>query len=96
MSTLVIKRVWIERSECTGHGLCVPEAAGLVEYNPLGDFSIVKLGRLTYAHQQLKTLLEASMVCPMTAFGLESEDGRVYTLPEDEPVRVALKSGNYR
>ena len=96
MSPLVVKRIWIERSECTGCGLCVPEAAGLVEYNPLGDSSIVKMDRLTYAHQQLKSLLEASMVCPMWAFRLESEDGRVYTLPEDEPVRVALESGNYR
>ena len=96
MSPLVVKRIWIEKSECTGHGLCIPEADGLIEYNPLGDFSIVKVDRLRYAQQQLASLLEASKVCPMRAFRLESEDGRVYTLPEDEPVRVALESGNYR
>ena len=57
---------------------------------------IVKLERLEYSHQELELLLEASKVCPMRAFRLESEDGQVYSLPEDDAVRVALKSGNYR
>ena len=96
MSTLVIKRIWIERSECTGHGLCIPEAADLIDYTPLGDYSFVRAQQLAHTQQELVLLLAASTVCPMSAFRLEAEDGRVYSLPEDEMVRVALKSGDYR
>jgi len=96
MSTLVIKRIWIDKAECTGHGLCVPEAENLIAYASPFDFSFVRNEALKYTQQELALLLAASEVCPMRAFRVETEDGRIHSVPDDKSVRDALKQGNYR
>jgi hypothetical protein len=45
MSTLVVKRIWIEQSECTGHTLCVPEAPDLIEFDQADGTSAVNKAR---------------------------------------------------
>jgi ferredoxin len=96
MSTLVVKRIWIERSECTGHTLCGPEAPDLIELDQSGDTSTVKQGSLRNSQQELAWLIAASEVCPMRAFRVETEDGRIHCVPDDRAVRDALKQGDFR
>jgi len=96
MSALVVKRIWIERSECTGHTLCIPEAPELIEYDQSGDTSVVKQSSLRHTHQELAQFLAASEVCPMLAFRVETEDGHIHCVPDDRSVREALKQGNFR
>jgi ferredoxin len=96
VSTLVVKRIWIERSECTGHTLCVPEAPDLIEFNQSGEFSAVKQGLLHFTQQELACFLAASEVCPMRAFRIETEDGLIHCVPDDRKVRDALKQGDFR
>ena len=96
MSTLVIKRIWIDKAECTGHALCVPEAADQIEFTRAGGDSFARIRLLMYTQPELEMLLKASAVCPMRAFRLETEDGRVHVLPDDKAVRAALESGDYR
>jgi hypothetical protein len=93
---LVIKRVWIEKAECTGHTLCLPEAPGLIAYYASDDVSDVKESGLRHTHQELTLLLEASSVCPMRAFFIETEDGRVYGIPDHPEVREAIRLRSYR
>lgn len=95
MSTLVIKRIWIESAECTGHQLCVPEASELIEYLSKDDASVVKSNQLRYTQQELVALFGAASVCPMSAFYLETEDGRTLNVDADA-IQQALKSGDYR
>ena len=64
MTTLVIRRIWIDKAECTGHGLCVPEAASLLEYSSAFRFSFVRNEALKHTQQELALLLAASEVCP--------------------------------
>jgi ferredoxin len=95
MSELVIKRVWIEPAKCTGHTLCVPEAPGLIEYDESKDVSVVKEAALKRTQQELKLLLEASEVCPMSAFFLETLDGSTFNL-DNELIRQAIRDGKYK
>jgi ferredoxin len=96
MCTLVIKRIWIERSECTGHTLCIPEAPDLIEFDQPGDTTVVKQSSLRHTHQELVQFLAASEVCPMNAFRVETEDGHIHCVPDDRSVRDALKRGDFR
>jgi ferredoxin len=96
VSTLVVKRIWIERSECTGHTLCVPETPDLIEFNQSGEFSAVKQGSLHFTQQELACFLAASEVCPMRAFRIETEDGLIHCVPDDRKVRDALQQGDFR
>jgi ferredoxin len=95
MSALVIKRIWIERSECLWHTLCVPEAPTLIENEPDGPAVVIQAA-LTYTQPELVQLVDASRVCPMRAFHIETEDGRVLCIPDDRSVGEALRAGNYR
>jgi ferredoxin len=96
MSTLVVKRIWIEKSECTGLTLCVPEAPDLIEFDQSDGISKVKQGSLRFTQQELARFLAASEVCPMNAFRVETEDGRIHRVPDDRLVREALKRGDFR
>lgn len=95
MNVLAIKRVWIERGECTGHTLCVPEAPGLIEYDKKADVSVVLESNLQRTQQELRMLLEASEVCPMSAFFVQLADGRTFEAGS-EPIRSAIRQGNYK
>jgi len=96
MFVLSIRRVWIEKSECTGHRLCVPEAPGLIEYDAASDVSVVKEATLSRTHAELKKILEASEVCPMDAFFIETDDGGVFNVSRNEIIRRAVLEGRYR
>ena len=92
---LVVRRVWIEKSECTGHTLCASEAPGLIEYDPSSDVSVVQEHSLERTQENLKLLLEAEAVCPMDAFFVELEDGKVFNLC-NELIQTEVRRGNYR
>jgi ferredoxin len=87
--------VWIEKSECTGHTLCVPEAPGLIEYDAASDVSVIKEGAFQRTQPELKALLEASEVCPMDAFYVETDDGSVFNASRNDNVRRAIREGRY-
>jgi ferredoxin len=93
--TLRVRRVWIEKAECTGHTLCVPEAPGLIEYDADSDVSVVKESALQRTHPELKALLDASEVCPMDAFFVETEDGSVFNVSRNDDIRRAVREGRY-
>jgi ferredoxin len=95
MLTLKIRRVWIERAECTGHTLCVPEAPGLIEYDRATDASSVKEAGLERTQAELKLLLDASEVCPMRAFFIETDDGSTFNATRNEDIRRAIRAGRY-
>jgi len=92
---LVVKRVWIDKNECTAMTLCESESKGLIEYSKEQGASVVKEHTLRRTQQELKLLLEASNVCAMSAFYLETEDGRVLNL-DDDIVQQSIKAGSYR
>jgi ferredoxin len=92
---LNIRRVWIERAECLGHTLCIPEAPGLIEFDDNGGVAVVREASLKRTQSELKILLEASAVCPMRAFRIEIDDGFAFTLPGNEDVRKAIREGRY-
>ena len=94
-AALIVKRVWIDRNECTAMTLCESETAGLIEYSKEIGASAVKEHALQRTQHELKSLLEASNVRAMAAFYLETEDGRVPNLDDDE-VRQSNRAGNYR
>jgi ferredoxin len=95
MSELIIKRVWIEPAECTGHTLCVPEAPGLIAYDKKADVSVVLENSLKRTHQELKQLLEASEVCPMLAFFIQTSDGSTFNA-SNELIRSVIRKGHYK
>jgi ferredoxin len=94
-SLLVIRRVWIEKAECTGHTLCVPEAPGLIVNDERSDVSVVQEHSLERTQHNLKLLLEAEAVCPMSAFFIEVENGDVFNLSNDL-IQKKIRQGNYR
>jgi ferredoxin len=93
---LIIRRVWIEKAECTGHTLCVPEAPDLLQYLDSEDVTTVRQDQLRHTIAELTALISAAEVCPMHAFFIETEDGRVYNIPDDQEVRDAIRLKNYR
>jgi ferredoxin len=95
MTTLLIRRVWIERGECTSHTLCITETSGLIELDPDGDSAVVKEAALQRTQQELQELLEASFVCPMAAFHIETADGSTFCLG-NELLQRAIRQGGYR
>ena len=95
MLHLTIKRVWIERFECLAHTLCESEVPGLIEYDESHGVYRVKEEALSHAPSELKQLLEASSVCPMHAFHIETEDGYTFNVQNNEMVRAAIKAGRY-
>ena len=94
-SVLVVKRVWIDKNECLAHSLCVSEAEGLIEYSDEESAAVVKEDALQRTQQELMLLLKTSHVCPMSALFLETENGRVLNLDDDE-VQRAIEAGTYR
>ena len=94
-ATLIVRRVWVDKNQCTAMTLCESESEGLIEYSEEQGASVVKEHALQRTQQELKLLLEASEVCAMSAFYLETEDGRVINLDHDE-VQQAITSGKYR
>jgi ferredoxin len=95
MHILRIRRVWIEKAECTGHTLCVPEAPGLIAMDQEHDVAVVQEVALNRTHAELKLLLEASWVCPMDAFFIETDDGSTFNATRNEIVRCAIQEGRY-
>ena len=95
MFTLRIRRVWIEKADCTGHTLCVPDAPGLIEFDSASGVSVVKEAVLQRTQPELKALLEASEVCPMDAFFIETDDGSTFNASRNEIIRRAIREGRY-
>jgi ferredoxin len=87
--------VWIDPAQCTGHTLCVPEASGLIAYDKTKDVSVVKDANWQRTRQELMLLLEASEVCPMNAFILDTLDGGTFNL-NNESIRQAIRDGKYK
>ena len=92
---LVIRRVWIEPAECTGHTLCHYEVPDLIDYDPAADVSVVKPRAVTWTREPLQQLLEAEAVCPMNAFFIETEDGKICNASDDW-VQALIHKGAYR
>jgi hypothetical protein len=96
MSPLVVKRIWIEKSECLWHTLCVSEAPDLITARDAGGTPAVLPSALLYTKAGLGRLISASGICPVYAFYLETEDGRILNVQESDEVQAALRSGEYR
>jgi ferredoxin len=95
MRKLVVRRVWIERKACLAHTLCEPEAPSLIESDEASDAFRIKEECLRRTQQELQLLLEASRVCPMDAFYVETDCGEVLNVDDTDWVRAAIKLGNY-
>ncbi|HUG71837.1 MAG TPA: hypothetical protein VMK82_00295, partial [Steroidobacteraceae bacterium] len=93
---LVVRRVWIEGAECTWHTLCEPEAPGLITDDHANGVSRVKEESLLRTQDELNKLLEASRVCPMAAFYLETDTGDILNVDASDWVQNAIASGSYR
>ncbi len=94
-SPLVIRRVWIEKADCTGHALCVPEAPRLIAYDQHSAVSVVQQQSLERTQQNLKLLLEAAAVRPMSAFFVEVGNGTVFNV-SNELIQRQIRAGQYR
>ena len=92
---LIVRRVWIERVECLAHTLCGPEAPGLIEIDESAGASRIREEVLRRTPEELKQLLEATWVCPVSAFYVETDGGDVYIVGETDWVQRAIRSGNY-
>ena len=92
---LIVRRVWINRDSCLWHTLCGPEAPGLIENDEALSVYRIKEESLQFTQDELKQLLEASRVCPMNAFYVETSGGEVLNIDETAWVLEAIKSGNY-
>ena len=91
--TLIVKRIWIEKAECTASTLCEPEAPGLIESDE--NTLWVKEAVLQHTQRELELLFDAAGVCPVAAFYLETHDGHVFNV-EDDFVQEAVSKGDYR
>jgi ferredoxin len=95
MPTLVVRRVWIEKTQCLWHTLCHSEAVGLIEFNDDVEASVVNEHLLRRTQDELRQLLEAEAVCPVEAFYLETDDGCIHNVSSDR-VQAAIQTGDYR
>ena len=95
-SVLVVKRVWVDKNECTSKTLCEAESEGLIKNSEEHHgAAVVQEHMLRRTQEELKLLLGTSSVCAMAALYLETADGRVLNL-DDDAVQQALKAGTYR
>ena len=94
-NVLVVKRVWIEKPLCGSFTLCETEAEGLIDRTDDNEASEVKVDRLKKTQPELRLLLSAADGCPLSAFYLETADGRVLAVHDDE-VQIAVTLGKYR
>ena len=91
--TLIVKRIWIEQTQCTASTLCEPEAPGLIE---AGEETVeIREALLQRTQRELELLFGAAGVCPVAAFYLETQEGRVFNV-EDDFVQQAVSTGDYR
>jgi hypothetical protein len=95
MRRLIVRRVWIDLDSCLWHTLCRPEAPGLIEEVGSDGASRIKEESLLRTQDELKQLLEASQVCPMNAFYVETDSGEVLNIGELDWVQKAIQSGSY-
>ena len=95
MQRLIVRRVWIHKDECLRHTLCEPEAPGLIENDEANSVYRIKEESILQTQSELKQLLEASRVCPMAAFYLETDSGEVLNVKESAWVQKAINSGSY-
>jgi len=58
------------------------------------DVAVVQ-DALIHTDTELKLLLEASWVCPMDAFYIETDDGSTFNAWRDLTIRRAIKEGRY-
>ncbi len=96
MTCLVVKRIWIEKSDCLWHTICVAEAPDLITDKDEDGVPAVMQSVLTHSQSELAQLLAVSQFCPVAAFFLETEDGRILNMDENPEILSALKDGSYR
>jgi hypothetical protein len=84
-----------QKAECAAFSLCEVETDGLIEYSQAHDASVIKEHALKRTQHELELLFRAIEVCPMSAFYLETADGRVLN-QDDAEVQNAINAGTYR
>jgi ferredoxin len=95
MRKLIFRKVWIETDECVSCLCCVEKAPGLIEFDEAAEITRVRNEHLQRTQEELSVVLDASQVCPVSAFNVDVDTGESFNMDESGWVHAAVLSGEF-